>query len=377
MKKTIFTLASLALGLTAMAQSHQLSGQINGLEGGKLVVRLVNEANTDYEKTDTLMTSNGTFTYDVDGLKGCRRVFLSDAPTAEGARATRVSLYLVEGENLIVNGTLGNLTEEGSKFYQDKKAGEAALKSYNDKLQALTEEYQTKSEVPGADKDKIREEIMKQVNAVANDMEDAAKSYIKSHADEDASVLMCLDLKDAREGFSMVSNQVKNGKMKSFMDTLTAQLEAQDARDAQRKEAEKMLQPGMPAPEITLNDLDGKPFSLSQLKGKYVIIDWWGSWCIWCIRGIPKMKEYYAKYSDKLEILGVDCNDTEDKWKDAVKKYELPWKHVYMPRDSKLTATYAIQGYPTKCIINPDGTINKIIVGEDPKFYDYLDELLK
>ena len=74
---------------------------------------------------------------------------------------------------------------------------------------------------------------------------------------------------------------------------------------------------GIEAPDFTLNDLNGKPLTLSSLRGKYVILDFWGSWCGWCIKGIPQMKEYYQKYAGKFEILGIDCNDTEEKWKGA------------------------------------------------------------
>ena len=131
------------------------------------------------------------------------------------------------------------------------------------------------------------------------------------------------------------------------------------------------------APDFTLNDLSGKPLTLSSLRGKYVILDFWGSWCVWCIKGIPQMKEYYQKYAGKFEILGIDCNDTEAKWKAAVEKYEMPWLHVYNPRDSKVLEQYEIQGFPTKIIVGPDGNIVKTIIGEDPAFYTFLDQLFK
>lgn len=133
------------------------------------------------------------------------------------------------------------------------------------------------------------------------------------------------------------------------------------------------------APDFTLNDINGKPLTLSSLRGKIVVIDFWGSWCIWCIKGMPKMKEYYGKYKGKFEILGVDCNDPENRWKAAVAKLELPWLHVYNPRNSAddVCAKYAIQGFPTKVIVGADGKIIKIVIGEDPQFYTFLDELLK
>ena len=132
---------------------------------------------------------------------------------------------------------------------------------------------------------------------------------------------------------------------------------------------------GVEAPNFTLNDLNGQPLSLSSLRGKYVILDFWGSWCGWCIKGFPKMKEYYAKYKGKFEILGIDCNDPLEKWKEAVKKHELPWLHVYNTKESKVLSEYAIQGFPTKIVIGPDGKIVKTVVGEDPAFYTLLDEL--
>ncbi|MGM9711866.1 MAG: peroxiredoxin family protein, partial [Prevotella sp.] len=132
-------------------------------------------------------------------------------------------------------------------------------------------------------------------------------------------------------------------------------------------------------PDFTLNDINGKPLSLSSLRGKHVVLDFWGSWCGWCIKGMPQMKEYYAKYKDKLEILGIDCNDTEEKWKAAVAKHELPWLHVYNPRGSQddVCSKYGIRGFPTKILVGPDGKIVKTVVGEDPEFYTLLDSLFK
>ena len=137
------------------------------------------------------------------------------------------------------------------------------------------------------------------------------------------------------------------------------------------------VEAGEMAPDFELPNLEGKPTKLSSLRGKYVIIDFWGAWCIWSVRGIPSMKEAYSKYEDKMEILGVDCRDTEDKWKAAVKEHELPWKQVRCPDDQfrSLVEKYSIEGFPTKVIVDPKGKLVKVIVGEDPSFYTFLDQL--
>lgn len=128
------------------------------------------------------------------------------------------------------------------------------------------------------------------------------------------------------------------------------------------------------APDFTLSDINGKSLSLSSMRGKVVVLDFWGSWCVWCIRGIPDMKKYYEKYKGKFEIIGMDCGDSDEKWKAAVAKYELPWKHVYVQKNSNVLESYKIKGFPTKIIVGPDGTVLKTVVGESPEFYEFLDQ---
>ena len=109
-----------------------------------------------------------------------------------------------------------------------------------------------------------------------------------------------------------------------------------------------------------------------------MVLDFWGSWCGWCIKGFPEMKKYYAKYKNKVEFLGIACGDTEKKWKDAVAKHEVPWLNVLNGKDDKDVSTmYAISGYPTKIVIDPQGEIARVVVGESPEFYTYLDGLFK
>ena len=133
---------------------------------------------------------------------------------------------------------------------------------------------------------------------------------------------------------------------------------------------------GAKAPDFTARKVDGKSFTLSSLQGKYVVLDFWGSWCKWCIKGFPDMKTAYARHKDKVEFVGIACRDSEEKWKSATEKYELPWISVLNPSDNDLVKVYGIKGFPTKIVIDPQGRIAKVILGEDPAFYTYLDSIL-
>ena len=165
---------------------------------------------------------------------------------------------------------------------------------------------------------------------------------------------------------SMLAACANKSQKAQTNETVTAQTTAAEADDDEM------------APNFELPDLQGNPRKLSSLRGKYVIIDFWGSWCVWCIRGFPAMKDVYAKYKDDLEILGVDCQDSERKWRTAVEQYDLPWLQVRCPDDmmDDLAQMYGIEGFPTKAVVSPEGKLLKVVVGEDPEFYTYLDELL-
>jgi thiol-disulfide isomerase/thioredoxin len=202
--------------------------------------------------------------------------------------------------------------------------------------------------------------------------------YVKAHPNQEAAVYLLKDIDGfdkMKETFMLFEPSIREGRMRPIYDKWVKANEESIEAEAKEKEAQKKQAEGIEAPVFTLNDIEGKPLALNSLRGKYVVLDFWGSWCIWCIKGFPKMKEYYAKYSDKFEILGIDCNDTEDKWKAAVKKHELPWLHVYCPKNSSVLTDYGITGFPTKILIGPDGKIVKTIIGEDPSFYTFLDSL--
>lgn len=136
---------------------------------------------------------------------------------------------------------------------------------------------------------------------------------------------------------------------------------------------------GTKAPDFTLPDANGKNVTLSSLQGKWVVLDFWGSWCGWCIKGFPQMKENYTKYNGKVTFVGVACGDKMDAWKSALAKHKLPWLNLWNDPegDNAILKAYGIQGFPTKLIIDPKGVIRNITIGEDPEFYTELAKLVK
>lgn len=159
----------------------------------------------------------------------------------------------------------------------------------------------------------------------------------------------------------------------------TAEAYVQRTREGiqKQKRQDEMVNDHAMAPDFTLPGIDGKNVTLSDYRGKWVILDFWGSWCGWCIKGFPDLKKAYEQYAGRLEIIGVDCGDTVDAWKTAVTKFKLPWVQAYNQQsETSIDRAYGIQGFPTKIIIDPEGRIVNITTGENPAFYLTLASLL-
>lgn len=148
------------------------------------------------------------------------------------------------------------------------------------------------------------------------------------------------------------------------------------AEKEKEKEMQRLQSGEVEAPVFSLEDLKGESISLSSFRGKWVILDFWGSWCVWCIKGFPELKDAYDKYAGKLEIIGIDCRESKEAWRDGVRKYQLPWVNLYCPEGSPLLGSYGVQGFPTKVIIDPSGKIRNITVGHNPEFFATLESLL-
>lgn len=148
-----------------------------------------------------------------------------------------------------------------------------------------------------------------------------------------------------------------------------------------RKMAQARLTAGASAPDFSLSDIDGNNVTLSGLKGKTVLLDFWGTWCHACISGIPKLKQAAAKYADRLVVVSIGCKDDKEAWLAGVEKYGLDWINLReegsMPSSEKPTVLYNVTLFPTKVVIGADGRIREIAVGEYPEFYDRLDRIME
>lgn len=127
-------------------------------------------------------------------------------------------------------------------------------------------------------------------------------------------------------------------------------------RPAKQAQEKQRIAKGAASPSWKAKTINGQSLSSEQLKGKYVLLDFWGSWCGHCIEQIPKLKKAYSKFSDtNFEIVGF-AYDSQSTLEKAVETYKISWPQI-VDLKSLFNSKFNVYGYPTYYLINPNGKI--------------------
>ncbi len=119
---------------------------------------------------------------------------------------------------------------------------------------------------------------------------------------------------------------------------------------------------GETAPDFEATLIDGTSFRISELKGKHVLLDFWGSWCAPCIKESPKLVDIHKKYSDQVTIVTVALEKNDKTWKKAADKLGYIWKHQIVDQNrfvlmSSIARKYGVTEIPAKFLISPEGKL--------------------
>lgn len=201
--------------------------------------------------------------------------------------------------------------------------------------------------------------------------------YVFSHCDEPVSIipLMHIPAAMASTAADSIGPEARNGLLAPIYERICKNV----AAFHRQREAQKASTPGNPARDFSLTDIDGNEVRLSDFRGRWVLLDFWGTWCGWCIKGFPPMREFYNAYGDRCKIIAIDCNDPEERWRDFVTEHELPWINLINDPSSSVNNAaqlYGIEAFPTKILIDPEGIIRLFVKGEDPAFYPQVISLI-
>lgn len=136
---------------------------------------------------------------------------------------------------------------------------------------------------------------------------------------------------------------------------------AQEAEDIDAKYAVEMVKAGTVAPDFRMATVGGDTLSLSQYRGKYVVIDFWASWCPDCRKDIPNVQRMYSEYHAKgVEFIGISMDTNKESWSNAIAKYAIAYpqaSELVKFHDTKIAALYGIKWIPSLVLVDPQGKV--------------------
>ncbi len=360
----------------AHAQKFTISGKLNPTTDKKTII--LNYTTADgQEITDSTVVTKGSFslqgTVDQPTRAGLRlkAVGEKNQPTTmdEMASIDNQEFYL-EASKIVVKGTdqIKSATISGGPTQKDFLLLQQQLKPLQDKMAPLSERMRALFE---ANDEKGQNDLFPQLRAIRLEMNKVDDSFIKSHPDSYVS-------------FDMVMSQtgmINPTTFEPLFNSLSERLRSTDKAKAALKELNlaKSLDIGQPAIDFSQETAEGKQITLSSLKGKYVLIDFWASWCGPCRGENPHLVKAYEQFKGKnFEILGISLDSKKDAWLKAIKDDGLEWLHVSDLKGWKneVAATYGVRAVPQNYLLDANGIIiAKNLRGEE--LIERLTELLK
>ncbi len=365
------------------SNSFTISGKIKGLDATKIFLIIFDDAFKSGYRRDSIKVENEAFFYTGEADK---LMYVSISPNMDRvvkkgpgggyypAKSSSVQLFVFPGANIKLAGKITDFVDvypSGDNINNDfAKLNKSIYPLMNQSVNVsvkISNKLVTDSTIIKKMKDTAAL-LDKQVIAIK-------ENFINDHRSSVAAIWLLSDM--------MIRSQLSNQLATAFFGKMNKEklVDVSFYADvAKRVDGFTLTAAGKTVPDIiSTNTYSGKKFDLSSLRGKYVVIDFWGTWCGPCISGMPKMKEYLDKYQAKLEILGVASeSDKGERWKKFLdEKQQYQWHHVLSTKTEDYILKFSVAGFPTKIIVDPAGKIIGRFVGEDDEIYKKLDDLLK
>ncbi len=351
--KKIIAIAFLIWPLALLAQQpFQVKGSVKVLKPGtKLYLSYLSAKGNVLDSTEV----KGTV-FSFKGVVGePMRATLSLVPQVRGGKGDHFIFYLEPTTiSIAVTDSLKSAKISGSVINADDQKLKELSKAAQDEINTINEEYQKASR-----EQKKQPEFMKgfakRYTEATENLLSVQLNFAKEHPASYISLVALTPLAtkekfldEAEKAFLNLSPQVR--------ETKAGKLATETFAAAQRTKI------GQPAIPFTQNDVNGKPFSLSDLKGKYVLIDFWASWCVPCRKENPYVVAAYHQFKDKgFTVLGVslDKANAYDAWVKAIADDKLEWTQVSDLKfwDNEVAKAYGVKSVPANFLINPEGKI--------------------
>ena len=383
MLKTLITAAIGLLTFSANAQyGFSIKGNIASATNGQKVMITYVEGNK--QVVDSAIVKNRGFLLkgiikDVVRAKITLKALKEDngPMTMEMMMARDEQDFFLENKTFSVTGSnMKTALIEGGAAQADYLRLKSELKPLEDKRKPLSEKI---GQYFRANNEKARNELSPKLRAIRMDMTKVEDAFIYQHPDSYVS----LDLIDGR------SRAIDPKRFEPFFYALSPRIQNSiKGKDlAARLKVMEATAIGKQAIPLQKKDINGKDVNLETLKGNYVLLDFWGSWCGPCRASHPHLKQLYQQYKDKgLEILGIayengaSLQEQKKSWLQAVTEDGLPWIQLLNNEGADqqdIVKLYGVSAFPTKILLDKEGKILARYTGDGTEINGKLAELMK
>ncbi len=361
--------------LESGSNTFTVSGTIEGLDT-EFMTRSYRDAEGN-RTSDSIFVKDGYFSYTAQIEEPTHIIFWPNVErtikrSGRGyypAKSSQFAFLASPGDNIIFKGEVLDFINA----YPSGSTGNESLSSINKRIFPLMNKaINLQLEINKLDESTQKEQLQNQMEAINDEVLSFKKSFVQDNTNSEAAAFYLSDM--------MIRSQVSQDEAISLFKTMDSSLSGYPFYKAVGKRVAgiEATQVGKIMPNFkTTATLNGEPFELEELRGKYVLMDFWGTWCGPCIAEMPTVKAYKEKYADKLVVIGVNNGDTMEKISEFVTPKGYDWRQIKDKYDNEdLVLRLNVAGFPTKFILSPEGEILHRFVGNTEIAFEALDELL-